>query len=189
MAATPVLQRLNLRLDPDDRIALLGRNGNGKTTLARLLAAQLDADGRATMTASGKMRVGYFTQYQVEELRPRRYAARAYDAADEGRDARRRCARSSAGSASPGDKATTQVGKLSGGERARLALALITRDAPHMLILDEPTNHLDVDAREALVQALNEYSGAVVIVSHDRHMLEMTADRLVLVDGGTAQRL
>ena len=86
-----------------------------------------------------------------------------------------------------GNKATTQVGKLSGGERARLALALITRDAPHMLILDEPTNHLDVDAREALIQALNEYSGAVVIVSHDRHMLEMTADRLVLVDAGTAK--
>ena len=79
-----------------------------------------------------------------------------------------------------------QVGKMSGGERARLALALITRDAPHMLILDEPTNHLDVDAREALVQALNDYSGAVVVVSHDRHMLELTADRLVLVDGGTA---
>jgi ATP-binding cassette subfamily F protein 3 len=86
-----------------------------------------------------------------------------------------------------GDKATTQVGKLSGGERARLALALITRDAPHMLILDEPTNHLDVDAREALVQALNSYSGAVVMVSHDRHMLELTADRLVLVDQGTAR--
>ena len=79
------------------------------------------------------------------------------------------------------------VGKLSGGERARLALALITRDAPHMLILDEPTNHLDVDAREALIQALNAYTGAVVIVSHDRHMLEMTADRLVLVDAGTAR--
>jgi ATP-binding cassette subfamily F protein 3 len=85
-----------------------------------------------------------------------------------------------------GDKALTKVGKLSGGERARLALALITREAPHMLILDEPTNHLDVDSREALVQALNEYSGAVVLVSHDRHMLELTADRLVLVDGGTA---
>jgi ATP-binding cassette, subfamily F, member 3 len=86
-----------------------------------------------------------------------------------------------------GDKATTLVGKLSGGERARLALALITRDAPHMLILDEPTNHLDVDAREALIQALNDYSGTVVLVSHDRHMLEMTADRLVLVDSGTAK--
>jgi ATP-binding cassette subfamily F protein 3 len=86
-----------------------------------------------------------------------------------------------------GPKATTEVGKLSGGERARLALALITRDAPHMLILDEPTNHLDVDAREALIQALNAYTGAVVIVSHDRHMLEMTADRLVLVDRGLAK--
>jgi len=86
-----------------------------------------------------------------------------------------------------GEKATTRVGKLSGGERARLALALITRDAPHMLILDEPTNHLDVDAREALVQALNAYEGAVVVVSHDRHMIELTADRLVLVDDGTAR--
>ena len=79
-----------------------------------------------------------------------------------------------------------EVGKMSGGERARLALALVTRDAPHMLILDEPTNHLDVDAREALVQALGAYDGAVVVVSHDRHMLELTADRLMLVDGGTA---
>jgi ATP-binding cassette subfamily F protein 3 len=85
-----------------------------------------------------------------------------------------------------GDKATTLVGKLSGGERARLALALITRDAPHLLILDEPTNHLDVDSREALVQALNGYDGAVIIVSHDRHMIELTADRLVLVDNGGA---
>jgi ATP-binding cassette subfamily F protein 3 len=85
------------------------------------------------------------------------------------------------------DKATTQVGKLSGGERARLALALITRDAPHLLILDEPTNHLDVDAREALVQALNGYDGAVILISHDRHMIELTADRLVLVDGGEAK--
>jgi ATP-binding cassette subfamily F protein 3 len=86
-----------------------------------------------------------------------------------------------------GDKANVKVGKLSGGERARLALALITRDAPHLLILDEPTNHLDVDAREALVHALNEYSGAVILVSHDRHMLELTADRLVMVDGGHAK--
>src|SRR5690606_16478489 len=85
-----------------------------------------------------------------------------------------------------GDRATTQVAKLSGGERARLALALITREAPHLLILDEPTNHLDVDAREALVQALNAYEGAVILISHDRHMVELTSDRLVLMDGGTA---
>jgi ATP-binding cassette subfamily F protein 3 len=86
-----------------------------------------------------------------------------------------------------GERAVQKVGSMSGGERARLALALITRDAPHLLILDEPTNHLDVDSREALVQALNDYSGAVVIVSHDRHMIELVADRLVLVDNGTAQ--
>jgi ATP-binding cassette, subfamily F, member 3 len=180
----PVLQRLNLRIDPDDRIALLGRNGNGKTTLARLLAAQLTPmDG--AMQASGKMRVGYFTQYQVEELdgedTPLEHMTRQMKGATPG------AVRAQLGRFGfSGPKATTKVGKLSGGERARLALALITRDAPHMLILDEPTNHLDVDAREALVQALNEYDGTVVLVSHDRHMLELTADRLVLVDGGTA---
>ncbi len=182
---TPVLERLNLRFDPDDRIALLGRNGNGKTTLARLLAAQLTPiDG--AMTAAGKMQVGYFTQYQVEELdaseTPLQHMMVQMKGASPG------AVRGQLGRFGfSGAKATTAVGKLSGGERARLALALITRDAPHLLILDEPTNHLDVDAREALIQALNAYSGAVVIVSHDRHMLEMTADRLVLVDGGTAR--
>jgi len=181
----PVLQRLNLRLDPDDRIALLGRNGNGKTTLARLLAAQL-APMAGSMAASGKMKVGYFTQYQVEELYRTETPLQHMTVLMKGATpAAVRAQLGRFGFAGP--KAETQVGKLSGGERARLALALITRDAPHMLILDEPTNHLDVDAREALIQALNAYSGAVVIVSHDRHMLEMTADRLVLVDGGTAR--
>ncbi|MEQ1687420.1 MAG: ABC-F family ATP-binding cassette domain-containing protein, partial [Sphingopyxis sp.] len=180
----PILERLNLRLDPDDRVALLGRNGNGKTTLARLLSAQL-APMDGAMTAAAKMRVGYFTQYQVEELdgrdTPLEHMTRAMKGATPG------AVRGQLGRFGfSGAKATTQVGKLSGGERARLALALITRDAPHMLILDEPTNHLDVDAREALVQALNAYDGAVVLVSHDRHMLELAADRLVLVDGGTA---
>jgi len=181
----PILSRLNLRLDPQDRIALLGRNGNGKTTLARLLAAQLPAM-EGGVNASGKMRVGYFTQYQVEELdtatTPLVHMTRLMP------DAKPSAVRGQLGRFGfSGDKAMTQVGKLSGGERARLALALITRDAPHMLILNEPTNHLDVDAREALVQALNDYGGAVVVVSHDRHMLELTADRLVLVDEGTAQ--
>ena len=180
----PILERLNLRIDPDDRIALLGRNGNGKTTLARLLAAQL-TPMEGQMNSSGKMRVGYFTQYQVEELdgddTPLEHMTHQMKGANPG------AVRAQLGRFGfSGAKATTKVGKLSGGERARLALALITRDAPHMLILDEPTNHLDVDAREALVQALNEYEGTVVLVSHDRHMLELTADRLVLVDGGTA---
>src|SRR6187549_2185631 len=176
----PILRRLNLRIDPDDRIALLGRNGNGKTTLARLLAA---LEGQ--MQASGRMKVGYFTQYQVEELAsddtPLEHMTRAMKGATPG------AVRAQLGRFGfSGNRAMTRVGQLSGGERARLALALITRDAPHLLILDEPTNHLDVDAREALVQALNDYSGAVVVVSHDRHMLQLTADRLVLIDGGTA---
>ncbi|PJI87103.1 ABC transporter ATP-binding protein [Sphingomonas koreensis] len=181
----PILQRLNLRIDPDDRIALLGRNGNGKTTLARLLAAQLTPiDG--DKAASAKMRVGYFTQYQVEELHsddtPFDHMQRLMEG-EKPSFVRAQLGRFGFA----GDKAMTKVGKLSGGERARLALALITRDAPHMLILDEPTNHLDVDSREALIQALTAYTGAVVIVSHDRHMIEMTADRLVLVDQGTAK--
>jgi ATP-binding cassette subfamily F protein 3 len=181
----PILQRLNLRIDPDDRIALLGKNGNGKTTLARLLAAQL-APMDGTMSASGKMTVGYFTQYQVEELdtgdTPLEHMARQMKGATPG------AVRAQLGRFGfSGDRAIQKVGSLSGGERARLALALITRNAPHLLILDEPTNHLDVDSREALVQALNNYSGAVVIVSHDRHMIELVADRLVLVDSGLAQ--
>ena len=181
---TVVLRRLNLRIDPDDRIALLGRNGNGKTTLARLLAAQL-APMAGEVHASGKMRVGYFTQYQVEELHgddtPLQHMTRAMAGKTPG------AVRAQLGRFGfSGDKAMTLVGKLSGGERARLALALITRDAPHLLILDEPTNHLDVDSREALVQALNGYEGAVILVSHDRHMVELVADRLVLVDGGAA---
>jgi ATP-binding cassette subfamily F protein 3 len=182
---TPILKRLNLRIDPDERVALLGRNGNGKTTLARLLAAQL-TPMEGAMQASGKMRVGYFTQYQVEELDRDETPLQHMSSLMEGSSPS--AVRGQLGRFGfQGDKAITKVGKLSGGERARLALALITRDAPHLLILDEPTNHLDVDAREALIQALNGYTGAVVIVSHDRHMLEMTADRLVLVDGGTAR--
>ncbi len=182
---TPILRRVNLRIDPDDRLALLGRNGNGKTTLARLIAAQL-APMEGQMQSSSKMNVGYFTQYQVEELdvtdTPLEHMTRVMKGATPG------AVRAQLGRFGfSGERAVQKVGSMSGGERARLALALITRDAPHLLILDEPTNHLDVDSREALVQALNDYSGAVVIVSHDRHMIELVADRLVLVDNGTAQ--
>ena len=182
---TTVLSKLGLRIDPDDRIALLGRNGNGKTTLARLLAGQLDPMAGG-VTSSSKLRVGYFAQHQIEELRvgetPLDHMTRLLPAAKPG------AIRSQLGRFGfSGDKVHLEVGKLSGGERARLALALITRDAPHILILDEPTNHLDVDAREALVQALNAFDGAVVVVSHDRHLLEMTADRLILIDEGTAR--
>jgi ATP-binding cassette subfamily F protein 3 len=183
--APPILKRLNFRIEADDRIALLGRNGNGKTTLARLLAAQL-SPAEGAVNAPGKLKVGYFTQYQVEELAgedtPLDLMARAMEGQS---PAAVRAQLGRFGFSGP--KAQTRVEKLSGGERARLALALITRDAPHLLILDEPTNHLDVDAREALVQALNAFSGAVILISHDRHMVELTADRLILVDGGTAR--
>ena len=184
MRETPVLQRLNLRIDPDDRIALLGRNGNGKTTLARLLAAQLppmDGGDHRLGQDAGRL----FHPISGRGTARRRHAAPAHDPGDGGQHAG--AVRAQLGRFGfSGDKATTLVGKLSGGERARLALALITRDAPHLLILDEPTNHLDVDAREALVQALNGYDGAVILVSHDRHMIELTADRLVLVENGDA---
>lgn len=180
-----VLEQIDLRLDPDDRLALLGRNGNGKTTLARLLSGQLDAMA-GSKHAPGKLRVGYFTQYQVEELdatdTPLEHMSRLMKGANPSQ------VRAQLGRFGfSGPMAEQKVGKMSGGEKARLALALITRDAPHLLILDEPTNHLDVDTREALVQALNDYNGAVVVVSHDRHMIEASADRLVLVDAGRAR--
>ena len=181
----PVLSHIDLRIDPDDRIALVGRNGNGKTTLARALAGQLTPmDGQ--IKASGKLSVGYFAQHQIEELVPEdtplQHMERMMPEAKPG-EVRNHLARFGFS----GDKVGVKVSALSGGERARLSLALVTRDAPHILILDEPTNHLDVDAREALVQALAGFGGAVIVVSHDRHLLGLIADRLLLVDGGRAQ--
>lgn len=179
-----ILQHLDLRLDPDERLALLGRNGNGKTTLARLLSGQLPAMA-GTMAHPNKLKVGYFTQYQVEELdtdaTPLQHMSRLMKGATPS------AVRAQLGRFGfSGVMAEQKIGKMSGGEKARLALALITRDAPHLLILDEPTNHLDVDAREALVQALSGFGGAVVVVSHDRHMIEASADRLIVVDAGRA---
>src|SRR5438105_4255959 len=181
----PVLSRLDLRLDPDDRIALLGANGNGKTTFARLLAGRLGPlSGR--MTRSPKLTCGFFAQHQIEEMRPEESAVDHLAALLP--DSPPETVRTRLGGFGFGqEKALVPVAELSGGERARLNLALVTHDAPSLLILDEPTNHLDMETREALVAALAEYSGAVILVSHDWHLVELVADRLWLVEDGTVR--
>lgn len=181
----PVLRRLNLRIDQDDRIALLGRNGEGKSTLSKLLAGKL-APCEGKMVRSSKLRIGYFAQHQVDELyideTPLQHIQRLRPAEGQPRLRARL-----AGFGLLADQAETVVGKLSGGQKARLSLLLATIDAPHLLILDEPTNHLDMESREALVEALTEYSGAVILVSHDMHLLGLVADRLWLVKGGAVE--
>ncbi|QEE35391.1 ABC-F family ATP-binding cassette domain-containing protein [Octadecabacter sp. SW4] len=177
-----VLRDLNLRIDQDDRIALLGRNGEGKSTLAKLLSNRLEVmDGR--QVSSTKLRIGFFAQHQVDELRveetPLQHLIR--ERAEEGQAKLR--ARL-AGFGLMAAQAETEVGRLSGGQKARLSLLLATLPAPHLLILDEPTNHLDIESREALVEALTAYTGAVILVSHDMHLLSMVADRLWLVKDG-----
>ncbi|WP_425093253.1 ABC-F family ATP-binding cassette domain-containing protein [Tropicimonas sp. S265A] len=179
---TAVLRQLDLRIDQDDRIALLGRNGEGKSTLSKLLADRLQAmEGR--MTTSSKLRVGFFAQHQVDELRvdetPLQHIQRARP-----EEAPPRLRARLAGFGLMAEQAETEVGRLSGGQKARLSLLLATLDAPHLLILDEPTNHLDIESREALVEALTAYSGAVILVSHDMHLLSLVADRLWLVKDG-----
>ena len=181
----PILSRLDLRLDPDDRIALLGANGNGKTTFARLLAGRIEAFS-GQMIRAPKLACGFFAQHQIEEMRPAESAFEHLAALMPGSPPETVRARLG-GFGFSQDKAFVPVGELSGGERARLNLALVTYNAPGLLILDEPTNHLDMETREALVAALAEYSGAVVLVSHDWHLVELVADRLWLVDGGTVR--
>lgn len=181
----PVLRRLNLRIDQDDRIALLGRNGEGKSTLSKLLAGKLDPIEGQIHKAS-KLRVGYFAQHQVEELHldetPIDHIRRLRP-----EEAPAKLRARLGGFGIGAEQAETLVGKLSGGQKARLSLMLATLDAPHMLILDEPTNHLDIESREALVEALTAYSGAIILVSHDMHLLGLVADRLWLVrDGAVA---
>ncbi|MCK4861641.1 MAG: ABC-F family ATP-binding cassette domain-containing protein [Rhodobacteraceae bacterium] len=177
-----ILRNLDLRIDQDDRIALLGANGQGKSTFAKLLADRLTVMS-GSKYASSKLRVGFFAQHQVDELdldetpiqhihrlRPKELAGRIRS-------------RLAAGGMSA-DIVDTKVGNLSGGQKARLSLLIATIDAPHMIILDEPTNHLDIQSREALVAALTEYTGAVILVSHDQSLVELVADRLWLVKGG-----
>ena len=178
-----VLKRLSLRIDQDDRIALLGRNGEGKSTLSKLLAGKLPAlEGE--VTKSSKLRIGYFAQHQVDELHIDETPLQHIQSAMPGVMPPKLRAKL-AGFGLGADQAETEVRRLSGGQKARLSLLLATLDAPHMLILDEPTNHLDIESREALVEALSAYSGAVILVSHDMHLLSLVADRLWLVKDGS----
>lgn len=180
---TTVLRNINLTVDPDDRIGLLGRNGEGKTTFAKGLLGLLSAqDGH--IRSHKKMRVGYFAQHEVDALNT---AYSAYDHVVElmpdATEAERRARLAQFGLGAK--NAETPAGDLSGGEKARLLFSLIGFHKPHLLVLDEPTNHLDIDSREELVRSLNSYSGAVLLISHDRALLEATTERLWLVDGGS----
>jgi len=181
----PVLRGLELRVDQDDRIALLGANGNGKSTLAKLLAGRLAA-ARGDVRRASRLKVGFFAQHQAEELDPGGTPLSHMQAAlPKATDTQVRAQLARFGLS--GEKAETKVAACSGGEKARLLLALCTREAPHLLILDEPTNHLDIDAREALVKALAEFEGAVLLITHDPHLVELVADRLWLVGEGTVR--
>ncbi len=180
---SPVLQELSLRIDQDDRIALLGQNGNGKSTFAKLIAGKIKPLSGKVYGAK-RVDVGYFAQHQLDELNPQ---ATPYDyilkLMPDATEAQRRTRLGTYGFGA--DKADTKCANLSGGEKARLLLALASFHGPHILILDEPSNHLDIDSREALVHALTEYEGALILISHDRHLVEACADRLWVVRNGT----
>jgi ATP-binding cassette subfamily F protein 3 len=169
----------------DDRIALLGANGNGKSTLAKLLADRL-APLAGEVRRGPRLKVGYFAQHQTDELvateNPVDHMTRALPRATQ-TQVRSQLARFGLDA----DRADTPIANLSGGEKARLLLALATRDAPQLLILDEPTNHLDIDARDALVKALADFQGAVLLITHDPNLVELVADRLWLVADGTVR--
>ncbi|MFD1694492.1 ABC-F family ATP-binding cassette domain-containing protein [Roseibium aestuarii] len=179
----PILRGLTINVDTDDRIALLGANGNGKSTFAKLISGRLEAMS-GEVTRASKLKIAFFAQHQLDELRPAETAVdhvrslmpQAPEAQVRGRVAR---------FGLPTDRMDTPAKDLSGGEKARLLLGLATFDGPNLLILDEPTNHLDIDSREALVLALNDFEGAVLLISHDRHLVEACADTLWLVHGGT----
>ena len=182
---TIILRNLNLRIDQADRIALLGANGQGKSTLSKLLAGKLDPMG-GKWSSSSKLKIGYFAQHQVDELHldetPLQHIARELPEIGQAKQR----AKLAAGGMGP-EQADTKVGALSGGQKARLSMLLATLDNPHLVILDEPTNHLDIESREALAMSLANYAGAVILVSHDPHLINAIADQLWLVKDGGVQ--
>lgn len=185
----PILKKLNDNIDNDDRIALLGANGNGKSTLIKLIAGKLGVM-KGEVFRSGKLRIGYFSQHQTEELdvasTPYREMFKLMR--QKFPDITEPKVRAKLGQFGfSRELSDNLISSLSGGEKARLLFAFMSFDAPHLLLLDEPTNHLDIDAREALVQALNNYKGAIVIVSHDPNMIERVADRLWLIKDGAVR--
>ena len=181
----PILSKVNLRLDLDDRIGLLGVNGAGKSTFARMIAGDLPIMG-GNMHRDRRIKVGWFHQHQIEALDPtdtpldiiRRVLPEATESQRRSHLAR---------FGMTVQKVETTVANLSGGERARLLLNLVAMERPHLLILDEPTNHLDIDSRRALTEALNDYAGAVILITHDRSLMELVADRLWMVADGTVK--
>ena len=181
----PILRNLNLRIDTDDRIALLGANGNGKSTFAKFISARLKAEDGRVITAPN-LKIGFFAQHQLDDLVPEQSAVehvrKLMPAAPEAK-VRARVAQMGLAT----EKMGTAARDLSGGEKARLLMGIAAFHAPNLLILDEPTNHLDIDSRRALIEALNDYSGAVILISHDRYLIEATVDRLWLVKDGTVQ--
>ncbi len=181
----PILKALNLNIDTDDRIGLLGRNGAGKSTFAKLLTGALSVtDGRMGMHK--KAVVAHFAQHQIDALSPKHSAyTHVVERMDHATEAERRSRLARFGL--PADRQETPAEKLSGGEKARLLMNLITFDGAHLLILDEPTNHLDMDSREALISAINDFAGAVIIISHDRNLIESCVDRLWIAEGGTVR--
>ncbi|MDG2495133.1 MAG: ABC-F family ATP-binding cassette domain-containing protein [Alphaproteobacteria bacterium] len=184
-AGKPILRKINLGLAGDDRVALLGANGNGKSTLVKLISDNLSAMA-GQVTRNSKLRIGYFAQHQSDELDDE---TTPYEAMRKsiGEIPEAKCRALLGKFGFDKGKSDTQIRKLSGGEKARLLFCIMSHDAPHIMLLDEPTNHLDIDARQALIEALNGYPGCVILVSHDPHLVEAVADRLYLVrDAGVA---